>query len=416
MSAAMKASPTIIVDRQKFMEDGYLILQNVVPPEQLDGLRASFEELVERQKTIWAQEAGPEDPPGGLWETGEQPRLAIGALADESTADTVDFCLHENTLGVGRQLMHGTDVGVHQLALMCSPQRDHGPAKWHRDTGPTFDPPLQAVELDMMANGPAYVQWNIPLYDDDVLWVVPGSHRRANTDEENRQLVEDPMQPLPSGVPVELNAGDGVVYTNFILHWGSNYSTKFRRTIHNGYQSFGGPLYRYFWVHWWDTDFIENLPRRLRKSFERWNQCVLREHDIIESIYCAILDKDTVAFGDTLAELHPGEEGRIVPVMLLCKVAQLLYLVAHPELEGDLINTQRRFTTGTRRALYEDISRRFTPNEIDTLWRRFRPLDAALQTDEPQNVAGTQSEPSPYRVYEMPPKFGIEEFILSWND
>jgi hypothetical protein len=32
------------------------------------------------------------------------------------------------------------------------------------------------------------MHWNVALYDDEVLWVVPGSHLRPNTDEENRQL------------------------------------------------------------------------------------------------------------------------------------------------------------------------------------------------------------------------------------
>jgi len=75
------------------------------------------------------------------------------------------------------------------------------------------------------------IQWNVPLYDDSVLWVVPGSHRRPNTQAENKQLLADRTVPLPSSIPVELKAGDGVCYTNTILHWGSDYSTKLRRTI-----------------------------------------------------------------------------------------------------------------------------------------------------------------------------------------
>ena len=53
------------------------------------------------------------------------------------------------------------------------------------------------------------MQWNIPLYDDDVLWVVPKSHIRRNTEEENRQLTKDNRVPLASGVQTHLNAGDG---------------------------------------------------------------------------------------------------------------------------------------------------------------------------------------------------------------
>ena len=107
---------------------------------------------------------------------------------------------------------------------MCNPVEDRGPAAWHRDIHPIDQAPLRGLQDDLLRNAPGYLQWNIPLYDDDVLWVVPKSHRRGNTDEENLHLERNPRAPLPGGVQVELNAGDGVVYTNTILHWGSDYS------------------------------------------------------------------------------------------------------------------------------------------------------------------------------------------------
>ena len=57
------------VDRQQFLEQGYLILRNVIPPDKLDELRTSYEILVERQKAVWARDRQPGDPPGGGWET-----------------------------------------------------------------------------------------------------------------------------------------------------------------------------------------------------------------------------------------------------------------------------------------------------------------------------------------------------------
>ena len=161
------------VDPQKFLDDGYLILRGVIPPGQLDELRASFEVLVDRQRAIWARERRPGDPPGGVWETHKQPRLKFDTVVDESTANTVEFCMGENTLGVSRQLIRGQEVGFHELLLLCNPVRDHGPDRWHRDTSPAVDAPMQGLATDLMANGPGYVQWNVPLYDDDVLWVIP---------------------------------------------------------------------------------------------------------------------------------------------------------------------------------------------------------------------------------------------------
>ena len=57
------------INRQQFLEQGYLVLREVIAPDRLEQLRADFETLVDRQRRIWAQERGPDDPPGGAWET-----------------------------------------------------------------------------------------------------------------------------------------------------------------------------------------------------------------------------------------------------------------------------------------------------------------------------------------------------------
>ena len=165
------------VNPQQILDDGFIILRNVIPPERLNQLRDSFELTVERQKAIWAQNHKPDAPPGGEWETSPQPRVMFSTVADQETADTIEFCLHENTRGVSRQLMRSKEATVTLMALMCNPVRDHGPANWHRDIHPIDQAPLGGLQADMLENAPGYVQWNIPLYDDDVLWVVPGSHR-----------------------------------------------------------------------------------------------------------------------------------------------------------------------------------------------------------------------------------------------
>lgn len=54
-------------------------------------------------------------------------------------------------------------------------------------------------------NGPSYVQWNIAIYEDLLLYIVPGSHNRiAAQDEAN-------LTPAPQSCCVELGPGDGVV-------------------------------------------------------------------------------------------------------------------------------------------------------------------------------------------------------------
>ena len=83
----------IALDTQKFMEDGYLILRGLVPPDMLGPLQDTSEELVRRK---W-----PESMPQGAfanWIHGFG-----NNLIDEQTANMVEFFMHENTLGVAHR-------------------------------------------------------------------------------------------------------------------------------------------------------------------------------------------------------------------------------------------------------------------------------------------------------------------------
>ncbi|MBM3264075.1 MAG: phytanoyl-CoA dioxygenase family protein [candidate division Zixibacteria bacterium] len=392
------------VNPQQLLDDGYIVLRQVVPPDQLEPLRTSFEDMIDRQRVIWAQNRRPEDPPGGNWETSPQPRLAFETLVTPDTANTVEFCLHENTMGISRQIMRAEVASITGFMFMCSPTTDRGPASWHRDIHPIDQAPLGGLEADLLANAPGYLQWNIPLYDDAVLWVVPGSHRRPNTKAENQSLSEDPRKLVPGGIPVELKAGDGVVYTNTILHWGSNYSAKHRRTIHLGYRSFGGPVFPYVNRFYRDRPFTACLSPQAQAAFEDFARLYYAEADVIEATYRSILAKDVDGFLTHLAVLHPGEKQRIVCLILLSKLVYKMKFHTHKNRPG----------YGGDWSYDEDLLPRFTPEELDLLWQRFVPLDARLQADTEQYTPGFQSGAMRYYFEEMPAGLDVEEFVTSW--
>ncbi len=415
------------VNPQQFLDDGYLILREVISPQRLDELRASFEVLVERQKAIWVRERKPNDPPGGAWETSAQPRLgAFNTLIDETTANTVECWLHENTLGVSRQLLSVPDAAsVAGMMLMCSPTRDHGPANWHRDVHPIDMAPLGGLQMDLLEKGPKYVQWNIPLYDDDVLWVVPGSHRRLNTDVENRQLLENPRTPLPGSIPVHLKAGDGVVYINYLLHWGSNYSTKLRRTLHGGHS-----IFPYFP----DLSFTRFLSPSARETFACWAQKSAKMQDLTEAALRAVINKDVNTYHAAVESLQPGagEKGKLALAIYLSKAAYHIHILKRPDFDSP---ASRRLSerSGIQSNLPADVRRRatnshsitlnwgpafavrFSQAEADILWQRFKTLDAKLQAETEQFVPGFQSGPMRYFFEEMPDDFDVEDFIASWD-
>ena len=141
---------TLKVDRDRFLNEGYLILRGVIPRGDLSHLRAHCESLLEMQKVKWAADRGPDDPPGGAWEMGAQPRLVhFEKLIDQETATAVEFCLGETTLGASRQIMGAPDAAPTLQMMMCSPVRDWlGGTGWHRDGQPVDMAPLDALSAD----------------------------------------------------------------------------------------------------------------------------------------------------------------------------------------------------------------------------------------------------------------------------
>ena len=81
------------IDQGKYLEDGYVILRQAVPPKRLEGLRLLAELMVDRTKALSAAARTPEQPTGGAWYANPQPRVEVPEVVDDQTAGLVDFCL-----------------------------------------------------------------------------------------------------------------------------------------------------------------------------------------------------------------------------------------------------------------------------------------------------------------------------------
>ena len=375
----------------ELLEKGYCILRGCVPRQRLDSLRAHCEEMLARHRTWWADHREQGEPPGGEWETGIQPRVLFDRVVDREACEIVDFVFHENTHGICRQVMGTEDVAPTQFGMLCNPRRDRGPADWHRDIRPESHGPVEAFFTDFLANPPNYTQWNIPLYDDGVLWLVPGSHRRFNTEAENRQLAVSEHRKIDGGVQIELAAGDGIVYLTPILHWGSNYSAKRRRTLHFGYRAFNNGSLTHAYIFHWTPGLVDVLPPRHASRFRRLLDLRDRECDAMERAFRAMIGRDAAAFCEALHELHSGEVGRVSCLIQLSKIARAALRGRGP------------------------VGSRFTAAEAGLLWRRFESFDRLLQVEEPHLVPGFQGkQPSRYRFQEMP-GIDVDGFTASWE-
>lgn len=392
---------------QQLHDDGFVVVRGVIPPEELEETRDSFDRLVDRQRQIWRSEAGPDDSPDGVWATGAQPRLVTyeGLVDDTDSARAIELILGA-PLQISQQIMQAPAVAPTQFMMMCNPQRDHGPAAWHRDIHPIDQAPVIGLQQDLLANGPGYLQWNLPLHDDSVLWVVPGSHARPNTEEENVWLAEDPRRALPGARQVELKAGDGVVYSNLILHWGSSYSPVLRRTVHFGFRSLGGQQFPYVLGQHRRGDPTPFLSPVYQQAWEQHRTLYLQECDQIEAALRAAIAGDAAVFSESVERLHPGESMRIVTVILLSKLSHKMHFDSHPERAG----YGGDFTQDAQ------LRPRFDAEELATLWSRFTWLDEQLKVPGGQEyVPGYQSGPMSYRFETMPDGLDLDAVIASWD-
>jgi len=119
------------------------------------------------------------------------------------------------------------DLVLELYNLLVRPDADFA-LRWHRDdVAPDVSPAEEQKRLDEPIT---HTQWNLALYEDESLIVVPGSHSRARTEQErNANPYEESM---PAQTVVRLNPGDLVFYNNNILHRGVYDSKTERMTLH----------------------------------------------------------------------------------------------------------------------------------------------------------------------------------------
>jgi hypothetical protein len=119
------------------------------------------------------------------------------------------------------------DLTMELYNMLVRPDRDFE-LRWHRDD--VLVTATSEEEVERLSKPGWHAQWNLALYDDSSLVLVPGSHKRARTDNERSA---EPYEPTLLGqITVKLNAGEVAFYNNNILHRGVYDSTKERMTLH----------------------------------------------------------------------------------------------------------------------------------------------------------------------------------------
>lgn len=223
--------------RASLVQDGYVIIPSLLTRPSVVALRAAaarttalarssqwpYIRTIPKQFPPW-----PSDPSCGIW--GVQ-HLLHPDLADHdifAASYFSDGVVH----AVGDLLGCGEEELVMELYnLLVRPDRDFE-LWWHRDDVPataTAEEEREALGAGRRERGRGHAQWNLALYDDESLVVVPGSHCRPRTEAER---AAGPYAVLEGQTAVRLKAGDAVFYDNNILHRGIYGSSRERMTLH----------------------------------------------------------------------------------------------------------------------------------------------------------------------------------------
>lgn len=226
----------------EYRTDGLTILRGLIPPALLTDLRRETDRAREMARLKNGPQAQRLQP---VW-----------------SYDELNLQLFRDFLGLpGLRATVEAILGPEyrpseRLAVFLEPERDAWCTAWHRDWGNVPGVDLEeffrtAADLRM------HNQLNAALYDDHSLWVVPGSDRRRDTDEEcaaftsipppgpdlsdassatEREVIcLDYARRMPNGVPITLFAGDVAFYRACIWHLGNYVPYTRRATLHDSF-------------------------------------------------------------------------------------------------------------------------------------------------------------------------------------
>lgn len=126
---------------------------------------------------------------------------------------------------------------------------------WHRDWRDNMPGTSVKTWEEKQNNIRLFNQVNAPFYDDNCLWIVPGSHLRRDLPSEAARFPDRPIvapdtkgmnteeaewacldfcRSMPGAQQVWLSAGDFMLYRNPLWHIGSYTPHKKRATLHDG--------------------------------------------------------------------------------------------------------------------------------------------------------------------------------------
>lgn len=240
--------------REQWQRDGYFVLRNVLDPTTLGALREACEHALAQ----WRVESTPDNQPGGFchgpsaWVMLHLNHIRYYKNRHELLGRVLNAIATPVAIDAITQIFEEPPAFMQANYYIDPPEiaSDRG-GRWHRDCE-FFAYGKKDVERAMLlaeAQPPRELHMHIPLVPTAATGVVPGSHNRWDTPEEEYARAATPYSYMPGGIRLPMTPGDiGFFHVN---------------SIHRGYYEVGVPRrtiavtfgalskYRPFDVQWW---------------------------------------------------------------------------------------------------------------------------------------------------------------------
>lgn len=234
--------PSATVDmHQQIVDNGFAVIRGFLSPQEIEEYRQVSEKIIEiARQGEWSEvrTRGKQFPP---WPKDHTPDIwGVSGLLHPDMPENIDkvfqkFYSDPKLLDAAKSVLDTTEdnLVMELMNMLINPLSDFE-LEWHRDDIPySATSEEEMTKLKLKDTG---TQFNLALYPDECLIVVPASHKRARDDIERKVTSDAPRTgKLADEIVVSLAPGDVVFYNNNILHRARYDSSKKRITLHGSY-------------------------------------------------------------------------------------------------------------------------------------------------------------------------------------
>ncbi len=264
--------------REQFIKDGYIIVP-VFDESEVNDFRIIMEGLLSESKrtsdkethTASLQHLGDE-----ISDFGKENRQYYFHLLTKPGTESIHHAFHQpKVLRIVEELI-GKDLIINNASILAFNPGVTYKLGWHRDV---IQIPEQEIEDRLFSANRFHnsVQINLPLVQEDALEIIPGSHHRVNSQDENEVFAGTRHYAPVDSEMLSLKAGQAVFYNNNLIHRGhSEDATAPRRTLHMGYHSATKPPTWHFYLLDGDlltTEYLDTLSPTMRHMMNQYLAC-----------------------------------------------------------------------------------------------------------------------------------------------